>query len=241
MNLLVINDVARSNRTVALSESSIGAEKAIKSWDELTSSDWDKALRESPYIEVVGAMHIELIMTFGGYFDHVRCGFFECGPRIAQWFAPIHQRYRWYPPRGSSLFEAGDLNETLMGLLRERGPRGEAHVHLLTECGYDIPGLGFAGARFVGVILPEGDKALLFIGLPGEGNGRYERIPWLHAVLRAPFDGVRGEWRDLVRESWDDAWARKKTKETGRTSPQGTRKVSGREKRVGCVADARPF
>jgi len=61
-------------------------------------------------------------------------------------------------------------------------------------------------AESVGLIFPEGDKALLFIGIPSEGDGRYERIPWLDAIVRPPFDSVSPEWRDLVQEGWDNAW-----------------------------------
>ena len=177
-----------------------------KIWTDLSTEQWEAAEKESSYIDTIGGLALDLWEDFGGYFEHRAYSVLDVAPLIASGFAPVHQRYRWYPPFGSLLYESEDFARRFLHELFELGPKGSPLVDFRGEFGFNMPALGERErGRFVYFDPPDQEAALLFISFPSEYDQRYERIPYLHATTGPPFGSIREEWRELGFRAWETA------------------------------------
>ena len=170
----------------------LGNRFAGKDWDTISRDEWDVARSLSPFVEATGDIHLHLLKKFGGADEHVPY------PRRARLlkqverFTAVHHVYRWFPPLGSRMFDGRRLANEFLGFIIKNGPGWVEGASLLIAVSCDLPGWsarpGLGAEQFIGLVLQSGRRALLFVGLPSDGDGRHERIPWLVTVVQSPFD-----------------------------------------------------
>ncbi|MCH8273723.1 MAG: hypothetical protein IH851_02950 [Armatimonadetes bacterium] len=181
---------------------------SIRDWAALEgASEWREALATAPYVEARGNLYFSLLEANGGYFEHLPAPGWDIVTRLVQRSVPVHQRYRWYPPLGSAMFNGHNLSESIMGFLLKKSYDPKNYPkwrELIKALGYDILD---QGCQFIGLVLPSGERILLVIGLPTENDHRFERIPWLHAVVHPPFEDTPKECLPAVHEAWEGAWS----------------------------------
>ena len=195
------------SRVFAFRESSFRAAKQYPDWADLEAgSEYDEVMRRTGFVEAVGDLHMTLREEFGGTFEHVPVLWFDFGSIFASQFAPVHQRYRWHPPVRTRLLNGHDLGERFLAALLEAGPGGEAGIQLCDKCGIVVPPGGAQCARYIALERPSGETYLLIIGLPNADDSRYERVPWLHSVVRPDFPRVAEDLRDVAKKAWTTAW-----------------------------------
>lgn len=197
-------------RETVLDTGIVGTNGSGGQWCELSALDFNAACLASPFLESTGRLAVDLDGRFGGWSECIAAGPFD-RERFASVLTPVHRRYRWYPPRGSTLLEGRGVARAFLECLDGLGLDGDQAACVSTECGFTDNVLKEKGARrHLTLQLPDGRRYLMFIGIPSRGDGREERIPWLHKVTDRGFADVDELRRSDVERCWDAAWSRGK-------------------------------
>jgi hypothetical protein len=195
-------------RETVLDSGVFGSNDSGKAWCDLSALDFEAACLVSPFIESTGSLAVELDGRYGGWSECIAAGPFELRERFAAMLSPVHRRYRWYPPRGSTVLDGRSIASAFLAGIDEIGLEGQDAAALSAECGFTDNVIQNKGVRrHIALELPDGRRYLMFIGVPHRGDGREERIPWLHKVTDRDFANVEAGHRSEVERCWNTAWS----------------------------------